>query len=266
LKALDPDAVTKGLRTHSFGRVLFHFSEIESTNDLLLRLGASDIAEGAVALAESQTRGRGRQGRKWLAAAGKSLAFSVLLRPRLDPHRIPGITLAAAVAVARALELSGFKAGIKWPNDVLLKGCKVCGILTEMGPSKDNRASVVLGVGLNVNQTARDFPPQLRSLASSLALVGGRRLDRVVVLQRLLKELETTYGWVLDHRFDRVRKEWRKRSVTLKRRVRVVQGRRSFIGEAYDIDPMGALLVRTEKGTTVKVLSGDVKLLAEDKA
>lgn len=266
MKPLDPDAVTKGLRTRSFGRVLFHFSEIESTNDLLLRLAASDIAEGAVVLAESQTRGRGRQGRRWSTAAGKSLAFSVLLRPRLDPHRIPGITLAAAVAVARALELSGLKAGIKWPNDVLLKGRKVCGILTEMGPAKDNKASVVLGVGVNVNQTARDFPSWLRPLASSLALAGGRRLDRVVVLQRLLKELETTYGWVLEHRFDRVRKEWRKRSVTLGRRVKVVQGRRSFTGEACDIDPMGALLVRIKKGTILRVLSGDVKLVAKDKA
>ena len=125
---MTPEAIQKGLRTRSFGRILHCLSQVGSTNDVALHLAAQGAPEGTVVTAETQTRGRGRQGRRWSTAKGKALAFSIVLRPRIHPDELAEITLAGAVAIARAMEDYGFKPSIKWPNDLLIKGKKVCGI------------------------------------------------------------------------------------------------------------------------------------------
>lgn len=232
-----------------------------STNDVARRLVEDGAPEGTVVVAESQTRGRGRQGRRWASTPGKSLLFSLVLQPDLPPLELPKITLAAAVAVARTCQIFRIEAGIKWPNDLLVGGRKLCGILTEMTPKKDKMSPVVLGIGINLHQTARDFPSELRSIATSCYLVTGRKVKKISFLQELLRELETGYGWLTRGDFDRVLVEWRKYSVTLGSRVQVNHANGIFTGKAFDIDGMGALLVRNDNGTVERVLSGDVKIL-----
>ena len=188
------------------------------------------------------------------------MAFSVLLRPRLRPKDLPWLTLMAAVAVARALECFRLKPGIKWPNDILLDGKKLCGILTEMGPSKDNEPSIVLGIGLNVNQTLRDFPAGLRKTATSLRVATEREWDRERFLGVLLDRLEEEYDRLSKGQVSRLTGEWGRRNVTLGREVRVSQGRRTLTGTAVGLDHNGALVLKLKNGEVQKVLSGDVAL------
>jgi BirA family transcriptional regulator, biotin operon repressor / biotin---[acetyl-CoA-carboxylase] ligase len=256
-----PQAFWKGLKAKSFGRSFYSFSEVTSTNDIASQLIGKGAPEGTLVTAEAQTQGRGRQGRVWTTSQGKALAFSLVLKPKLDIRQIPGLTLAAAVAVAQTLEACGLKPEIKWPNDVLLMGKKVCGILTEMGPKHDNRLSVILGIGINLNQEAKDFPPAIRSLATSVYRASGRQVDRIKFLQKLMVKVETVYGFMNQKRFDKVLDEWRKRFVTLSRQVKVTQGRKSFEGYVVDVDVDGFLLVRRGKNSVERVLSGDIEIL-----
>lgn len=251
----------KGLRTRSFGHSALFLKKTESTNDVALQLARDGAPEGTLVNAESQTKGRGRMGRSWATTPGKSLAFSILLWPRLRNEELPEITLAAAVAVARTLEGHRLKPRIKWPNDILLDGKKVCGILTETGPKKDKMVPVVLGVGINLNQAGADFPKEIRGTATSFYRSSGRKVDRRIFLQKLLFQLEETYHWVVERRFPKVLGEWRKRSSTLGHQVKVVQPHRSFYGQAVDIDEKGALLVRNDIGQVERVTSGDVEAL-----
>lgn len=247
-----------GIRTGRFGTVLLSFSEIDSTNRLLLDLAAQGYPEGTVAQADSQTHGRGRQGRSWITPPGRALAFSVLLRPRLRPKDLPWITLMAAVAVARALEGFRLGPGIKWPNDILLGGKKICGILTEMGPAQDNEPSVVLGIGLNVNQAHQDFPVGLRRSATSLRVATKKEWDRDRLLGALLDRLEEEYERLSKGQVARLIAEWGRRNVTLGREVRVDQGREAFLGTAVGLDRNGALVLRLKSGEVRRILSGDV--------
>jgi BirA family biotin operon repressor/biotin-[acetyl-CoA-carboxylase] ligase len=247
-----------GIRAGRFGSVFLSFSEIGSTNSLLVDLAAQGYPEGTVAQADSQTQGRGRQGRSWITPRGKALAFSVLLRPRLHPKELPLLTLMAAVAVSRALESYHLKPGIKWPNDILLGGKKLCGILTEAGPSRDNKPSIILGLGLNVNQTPKDFPTSLRKTAASLRTITKKEWDRERLLGTILDHLEEEYEALLQGRLSRLIDQWTRRNVTLGREIRVHQGRKVSKGTAVGLDRSGALLLRLENGETQKVFSGDV--------
>ncbi len=258
---MKPEQILKGLKTKTFGRNLICMEETTSTNDVVAELARQGAPEGTVVASESQAEGRGRQGRKWSSTAGESLTFSVLLRPQLHADELPGITLAAAVAAAKTLEDFQFNPQIKWPNDLLLEGRKVCGILTEVGPKKDTMAAVVLGIGINMNQASLGFPSELRKIATSLYRESGRKTDRIRFFQKVLLRLEESYHWVIERRFDRVLSEWRKRSVTLGRQVKVVQGHRVFYGHAVDADEKGALLVRTDVGIIECVTSADVQIL-----
>ena len=258
---MNPDPVLKGLKTKTFGHNLLCLEETSSTNDVVLELSKQGAPEGTVVVAETQTKGRGRHGRKWVSTGGKSLAFSILLRPQLHPDELPEITLAAAVAVSKAMEDFRIKPRIKWPNDVLIGGLKACGILTEAGPKKDRMASVVLGIGINLNQTAKDFPKDLKGIATSLYRASGRKMDRVRFFQKLLFRLEEAYHLVSERHFQKVLADWRKRSSTLGRQVKVTQGHHVFYGQAMGADEKGALLVRNDLGMVERVTSGDVQIL-----
>ncbi len=261
MKYLSFDSFQKGLKTKTFGRSFLALSRATSTNDVAFNLIHQGALEGTVIAAEEQTKGRGRQGRRWTQTPGKGLAFSVILRPRMGMIEAAGVTLAAGVAAAKTLEDFGLKPRIKWPNDLLLNGKKVCGILTEMGPKKDKMGSVVLGIGVNLNQTKRDFPGEIKSTATSVYLSSGKKTNRVRFFQRLLLHLEESYGWLAEDRFSKVLAEWRKREDSLNRQVKVTQSRRVFYGQAVGLDERGALLVRNDSGIVETVHSGDVVML-----
>lgn len=249
------------LNTHDVGQVLHCHEELGSTNDEARALADADAEHGEVVVAERQTGGRGRRGRSWISPPRRNVAFSVILRPQeLPPARAPELTLVAAVAVCEALRHSGVPAGIKWPNDVLVGGRKIAGILTELSAEADRVHWVVVGVGVNVNTRPEDFPPELRGEATSILIERDHPSPRALFLAACLSELEAWYDRHAEEGFEPIRQAWRERSVTLGQQVRITTDGQEVVGLAEDIDETGALLVRTAPGL-VRVTSGDVALL-----
>ena len=181
------------LKTQRFGRTLRGYQTLGSTNTAAMQWADDGTPEGSVVITEYQTAGRGRQGHTWQADAGHNLMFSVVLRPSLPPARLNLITLAASIATVEAVEAftTPLRAALKWPNDVLLEGYKCCGMLLESTLAGTGEATVILGIGLNVNQPA--FPPELESQATSLLLQTGRQIPRAALLADLIGRLERHY-------------------------------------------------------------------------
>jgi BirA family biotin operon repressor/biotin-[acetyl-CoA-carboxylase] ligase len=241
------------------GRDIQVYKETGSTNDTVETLARDGAAEGMVVFAESQTRGRGRMGRPWLSPPGKGLWFSVLLRPSLRPQETTRLTVAAAVAIRRAIgNLTQLQCGIKWPNDLLLQGRKVAGILTELSAETDRVRYLILGVGIDVNQRASDFPRSLAKVAGSLLLASGAMVDRAALASEVLCQLDRDYARVCAGRFAEVAEEWESACVTLGQTVRIKIGQRLVQGRAEALDADGALLVRTEHGRLDRVTGGDL--------
>jgi BirA family biotin operon repressor/biotin-[acetyl-CoA-carboxylase] ligase len=246
----------------TIGRDIRVFRETASTSDVAEKLARDGVAEGMVVMAESQTAGRGRLGRRWVSPAGQGLWFSVLLRPPWRPHETTRLTIAAAVSVARAVQsLTGLVPEVKWPNDLLLSGRKFGGILTEMSGEQDRVWHVVLGVGVDVNLTAGDLPPELRKTATSLRLALGRPVQRAELAVAVLRELDADYRRLLAGRFDAIAEEWAQLCTTIGRQVQVTVGERRLRGRAESLDAEGVLLLRTEHGRLERVTGGDVLLL-----
>jgi len=219
------------------------------------------VKEGVVVFAESQTKGRGRLGRKWASPPGKGLWFSVLLRPALRPQESTQVTVAAATALRRAIQLrTGLKPSIKWPNDILLGDLKVAGILTELKGEVDRVSYLILGIGVDVNCVASDFPAELRKTATSLKLALGRPVSRAELAVQILRELDADYARLAQARFSAVAEEWAAHSSTLGREVLIRTGERQIRGRAESLGEDGELLLRTDHGHLERVLGGDVIL------
>jgi len=249
------------LNTHDVGRELHWFEEIGSTNDQAKELAVEGAEHGEVVVAEAQTSGRGRRGRVWSSPPRRNLYLSVVLRPDLPPARAAELTLVASVAVCDALRHAGVEAGIKWPNDLLVSGRKIAGILTELAADPDRVQWVVIGIGVNVNTRAEDFPEDLRGEATSILLERGVPAPRALFAAACLTALEEWLDRHAEDGFEVVREAWRERSVTLGKRVSVLADDREVVGVAEDIDPQGALLVRDGDGEVHRFLAGDVTLL-----
>jgi BirA family transcriptional regulator, biotin operon repressor / biotin---[acetyl-CoA-carboxylase] ligase len=246
------------------GRDVRVFEETTSTNDIVEKLARDGVAEGVVVFAETQTRGRGRLGRVWVSPRGKGLWLSILLRPSLRPVAVTRLTIAAATALARAVEgNTGLRAGVKWPNDVVLGGRKVAGILLEMSADQDRVQHVIMGIGVDVNQEASEFPPELRGAVTSLRIERGHLLSRSDLAVALLRELDRDYVRAVGNGFEALAVEWESRCVTLGRRVVIQSGQRLLEGCAESLDADGALLVRTQHGRLERMLGGDVSLAKE---
>jgi len=249
------------LNTHDLGQTLHCSEELPSTNDRARELADAGAAHGEVVVAECQTAGRGRRGRAWASPAGRNLYLSVILRPNLPPQRAPELTLVASVAACDACRKAGVEAGIKWPNDLLVGGRKVAGILTELSAEPDLVHWVVLGIGVNLNSGSDDFPADLRGVATSLSIERAQPVPRALFAAALLSELEQWLDRHAAEGFGPVREAWRERSVTLGQEVRVDADGGEIAGVAEDIDASGALLVRGRSGL-VRVVSGDVRMVA----
>lgn len=252
-----PEEILCGLAARKLRGPVHYFEAIGSTNDLAKELAAQGAAEGCLVVAEAQQAGRGRLGRQWASPRSVGLYVSLVLRPPLPPTEVPQITLTTAVAAVRALQrAAGLTPAIKWPNDLLMDGKKVGGILTEMETESDLIRYLVLGWGLNVNNS--DFPPELAAIATSLMLVAGRRFSRVAILQAWLEEFEALYERFLARDFKNILAEWKRHAVTLGREVQVRQGPRLLSGKAVDVDEDGALLLEQRGGDVVRVVSGEI--------
>jgi len=253
------DLLSRLGKTKFIGRDIRVFQETTSTNDVIEKLARDGVKEGVVVFAESQTKGRGRLGRKWMSPARKGLWFSVLLRPRLRPQAVTQVTVASATALARAIHSqTGLRPEIKWPNDVLIHGKKVSGILTEMHAELDTVKYVVLGMGVDVNLNANEFPSDLRRLATSLRTESGELLDRAELATEILRELDRDYARICAGQFEAVADEWQERCNTIGRHVVIQIGDRRVRGRAESLDADGALLLRTQHGHLERIIGGDV--------
>lgn len=259
---LAPERLAALLRTQRLGRTYEPHARAGSTNDLLAARARDGATEGLVVLADEQIGGRGQKGRAWLSAKGENLTFSVLLRPDRAAAALPPLTLMAGVAVAQALQFTGIAVRLKWPNDVLCDTDagprKVVGILTDMATQRDRVKHVVVGIGINVNQT--DFPPAIAAVATSMRRQGGRTVDRGVLLADVLARFEAVYDDVLAAGATAVLATWRSLA-QLPRPCSVDRPQGALVGMAVDVDPDGALVVVDQAGDRQRVLSGELLAL-----
>jgi BirA family biotin operon repressor/biotin-[acetyl-CoA-carboxylase] ligase len=212
-------------------------------------------------VAESQTRGRGRRGRSWFSPPGEGITTSIILRPPISPNEAPKLTLMASVAVAETLlSMTSLNVNIKWPNDILVNGRKIAGILTEISTEMDRIDYVVIGVGVNVNTPHENLPPAIRNTATSVLMETGKPFPRIVLLRAYLEWLEIYYETFTTKGFDPVMKRWKHLSDIIGRRIRVDLIDRVRIGEVMDADKDGFLILRDDEGTLERIISGDVTI------
>jgi BirA family biotin operon repressor/biotin-[acetyl-CoA-carboxylase] ligase len=248
-------------KTKVIGRDIRVFERTTSTNDVIEKLARDGVKEGAVVFAESQTKGRGRLGRKWISPERKGLWFSVLLRPDLRPQETTQLTVAFATALRRAIQSeTGLHPEIKWPNDIVIGGKKVAGILTELSAELDRVRHVILGIGVDVNLGAGEFPPELRKLATSLKIESGRTILRAELATAILRELDSDYARIGGGFFAEVADEWQEHCKTIGRQVTIQIGERRIRGRAESLDDDGALLLRTDHGRLERITGGDLTL------
>jgi BirA family biotin operon repressor/biotin-[acetyl-CoA-carboxylase] ligase len=260
---LHPDDLLSRLAdaTQIIGRHIRVFQETTSTNDVVEKFARDGAKEGVVVIAEAQTRGRGRLGRKWVSPSGKGLWFSVLLRPQLGLEMVTQITIAAATALTRAIRAhTELRPEIKWPNDVVIRGRKTAGILTELTAELDRVAYVILGIGVDVNLDSSDLPQELHSIATSLKIERNQPVDRPALAAGILRELDAVYARITHDQFDAVADEWEAQCSTLGRDVQIQVGDRVVRGRAESLDRDGALLLRTHHGHLERICGGDVTI------
>ena len=245
------------------GRDIRVFQETTSTNDVIEKLARDNVPEGVVVFAESQSKGRGRLGRKWVSPARKGLWFSILLRPKLQPQETTQLTVAAATGLRRAIEkCTGLKPKIKWPNDILINGRKSAGILTELSAELDRVKHVILGIGVDVNLSTGDFPVEIRKIATSLKIETDRAVSRADLAVHILRELDNDYSRVCSGKFESVANEWEEECKTIGHSVTIQIGERRVHGRAESLDDDGALLLRTQYGQLERITAGDVTVVA----
>ena len=263
--AYSESEIMSRLQTRWAGRTLHFFESTGSTNPDAKRFAEEGAPHGTTVVADKQTAGRGRRGRSWESPAGKSIYFTIVVRPEFEPDKASMITLVVALAVAEAVrEETGLSTGIKWPNDVVVNGKKICGILTEMSmsPEMNEIQFLVAGVGVNVNQdNEEDFTPELRGRAASLKMEAGHTIDRAALLARILQHFEEDYD-LFEKTLDLSELKERYEALLLGRDngVRVLDPAGEYTGISRGINGMGELIVEKENGETVLVYAGEVSV------
>ncbi|WP_028539165.1 biotin--[acetyl-CoA-carboxylase] ligase [Paenibacillus sp. J14] len=245
-----------------FGKRLKLLDSTPSTQEEVRRLAEEGAPHGTLVLAEEQTAGRGRQGRRWYSPPGKGVWMSLLLRPDRQPLSIaPQLTLLTAVAVCRAIrKVTGVDVGIKWPNDILARGRKLCGIIVESAAEDELIRYAVAGIGIDVNLAASDIPPELEAIATSLLIESGQRIDRTSLIGAVVKELEQLYALYIQEGFAPIGHLWEALSVTLGREIIVHTPNGVLQGMATGLDSSGALLLMDQNGQHFTIFSGEVQL------
>ena len=251
------DEVTQKIGTKVIGKKLFHFKTIDSTSLHARKLVNEGIDEGVVVISDVQLHGRGRKDRNWSSPEG-GLWFSVVLYPKISPEQGMLVTMSASVAVAQAIkDTTNLRPIIKWPNDILLNGKKVCGILTELDAKMGRINHSIVGIGINVNN---EIEKDLQNIAVSLKQETGSQISRVELLQSILKYFDENYAKMLSGKYNIIRDSWFSFSDILGRKVKVKGEKEVTLGTVSDIDESGCLILETDKGK-VKIISGDVEYL-----
>jgi BirA family biotin operon repressor/biotin-[acetyl-CoA-carboxylase] ligase len=252
-----PEEIALGLETRFLGRKIAYHKEVGSTQDIAKELARKGATEGTIVITESQTKGRGRITKQWSSPSGVGIYTSIILKPNLKPSETLQMPLMAGVAVCQAIEkITPLKPKIKWPNDIILAGKKVAGILTEMGAEIDKVDYIVLGIGINVNTPRSLLTGEIEERATSLAEECGEYVSRVKLLQCLLSELESVYTEFLLSGFEPIKERWKALDNTIGSWVKVSGIGEAIEGEAIDIDHDGALILREKNGKTTRIIGG----------
>ena len=264
---LNAHEIGLNLNTTYLGKEIYYFKTIDSTNHYSKKIAADGCKEGTLVVAGNQTSGRGRLGRIWESQDQKGIWMSIILKPEILPSHIQIITLAASIAVVSGIkEATGISAGIKWPNDIILDGKKVCGILTEMSSEPDRVNYIILGIGINVNQNMDDFNLELRDKAISLKMhkcaksISDEDIRRSDIIKAILLKLEELYENIKGGKTDVVLNEWKDASITLGKEIKVVSKDSEYIGIAIDITDEGKLVVQSSNGIIHEFISGEVTI------
>ncbi|MBD8070222.1 biotin--[acetyl-CoA-carboxylase] ligase [Bacillus sp. PS06] len=259
---ISANEIQLGLQTKSLGSKIYFEDTLPSTQKLAHRYAYENAPEGTIVVTEEQTEGRGRLDRKWHSPKYTGIWMSLILRPNIPPMNAPQLTLLAAVGVVRAIqEVTGIEPDIKWPNDILVSGKKVVGILTELQAESDRINSVIIGIGVNVNQSIDQFPDSLKEIATSLAIINGEKIDRALLLQQMLFHIEKLYYTYLDNGFNVIKLLWESYAVTIGQQIvaRTLQG--SIKGRALGITDEGVLRLQSDDGEVHLIYSADIELL-----
>ncbi len=259
MEELSVERLQGSLATKFMGKEIHVFQSVSSTQDVARELLNQGASEGTVVLAETQSVGRGRFGRKWFSPTGVGIWASLILHPKfanLNPESgLTPISLTCSVAIANAIrKVTGLRSFVKWPNDVLLHQKKVAGVLVQMVGE-----SIIVGVGINVNQ--EQFPESLRDSATSLLIESGKETSRISLIREALHQLEYYYILLKEKGFAPVKKKMRNISAVLDKQVVASFNGKKLVGQAVDVDMDGALLVRLDSGFQVRVVAGDVSIL-----
>jgi len=255
----DQQWIQNQLRAEHIGREIITYSSVDSTNDAAKRLIGESDKEGTVILADGQTQGKGRQGRTWHSEENVGIYLSIVLKPSLRPEQISQITLVAGVALAQTInEFSRVRAHLKWPNDILLNGKKVAGILTE-NCQNNAHSGIILGVGINVNHS--QFPVSLQRIATSMAMENGEIFERLPLITYFLNHLDQEYRCLLDEGLAPIVDQWNMNSDMFGRQVFLAQGTQTYSGTAMKLNEKGHLVVLTDDGEEIGFDSGEITLL-----
>ncbi|MBP2029140.1 BirA family biotin operon repressor/biotin-[acetyl-CoA-carboxylase] ligase [Methanohalophilus levihalophilus] len=251
---LYPELITEGLDTDIIGTELVYYDKVQSTNDIAKQIG-SEASDGTVVIAEIQDSGRGRRGCDWCSPEG-GIWLSVILKLSMSPSHASRLTLMAGVAVAETLRKIGVNASLKWPNDVLVGGKKICGILTEMEAEAEIINYVVIGIGINANMDPESFPDDLKKTSTTIKYELGKEIDRVIFVQSLLSTLEQHYIKFNTGSFDEILQKWIDLSDTLGKQVCMVTPVKMYEGKAIGISEDGGLIVEMADGSKETLISG----------
>ncbi|MDF2937089.1 MAG: bifunctional biotin--[acetyl-CoA-carboxylase] synthetase/biotin operon repressor [Paenibacillaceae bacterium] len=249
------------LRTRVLGRSIHCFDEVDSTQNVAQRLIRDGAPEGTLVLAERQTAGRGRLGRHWHSPKGKGIYMSLVVKPAIPLHLTPHLTLLAAVALNRAIRkvVPEVEPGIKWPNDLLIGGKKISGILLESSAENEQLQYIVTGVGISCNLEREDYPEELAGKATSLLIESGRRVERAKLIAEFLGQLEELYGLYYAQGFSPIQTLWEASAVTLGQTVRSSDAAGSFEGTAIGLNEWGGLRLRLADGSERTIYSADAR-------
>lgn len=252
------DEISKNLNTKYIGKDIYIFNEVMSTNTIAKFLSMNGVGNGAVVISKKQTKARGRSGKNWESPLG-GVWLSIILNPNVNHSKIPLITLATGVAVENTLKRIGVKnAEIKWPNDILIHGKKVCGILTEAITSFNTIESVIIGVGIDANISIENFPEELRENMTTLNDEIGEKVNENLLIKLFLEEFEKISEQFINEEYETILKEWRKNSYTIGKIVEVHEPfSKPYDGYVLGISRDGSLVVEKIDGTLEKVISGE---------
>ncbi|HSH24173.1 MAG TPA: biotin--[acetyl-CoA-carboxylase] ligase [Massilibacterium sp.] len=259
-----PDQLTEheikfNLKTKRFGQTVHSFDSITSTQEVAKQLAFEGAKEGTIVVAEEQTKGRGRMNRPWDSKKTGGIYFSLILKPKIAIQEAPQLTLLSAVGIVRGIKrVTGLNCQIKWPNDVLINGKKLVGILTELQAEADQIHSVIIGIGINVNQ--KSFPKELENIATSLYQQMNKKVERTALLQAILLELEELYEDYLEHGFAVVKMLWETYAVSIGKKIKAHTLHGTIEGIAKGITDAGVLLLEDESGKVHQIYSADIEI------